>query len=417
VVVNKLEYDGDWNNRSHDALHMAAHIGNRFRCGAPWLWQRVPITAAVEDWHDAPILYISGSKAPRFTDGQIDKLRTYVLQGGMILSVTERDGEGFSEGISRAYARMFPNRPLKPCGEDHPVYTSYYRQLKNPPRLFEISNGVRPMVIHTNQDLAKDWLEARIYASRQTFEVLSSIFYYQWNWPWARGTSPWPEERTVPTRATVSAVRLKHSGEWNPEPLALRRLAILMNNRQRVKLQLAPPTDIIDLPQGKARLAVLSGITKLDLSPAQRDALKTFVNDGGTLVVEAVTGDWKFIGPARKQLSQLTDGDWKRPDPNGPLLNRLHADARSLTGRDLILNGAGDKPTARLLYARTVDGRPGVLLCKVGLCPGLLGRRLLRSRGQSFTPEDAWRVMRNVVLYAAGVEGIPPPSSGSSKRR
>ena len=74
VLFNKLQFsslegprtvDSDWNCRPRDLSHLCAWLGRNFE--QTFNWQVVNFKTPVSQWHDAPILYISGSRNPDFT--------------------------------------------------------------------------------------------------------------------------------------------------------------------------------------------------------------------------------------------------------------------------------------------------------------------------------------------------------------
>lgn len=400
VLLNKLQFDGDWNNRPRDAATVTRWLREKFE--AQWTWQTIPVTIPVSEWHDAPILYISGSRAPQFTDEQIEKLRTFVHQGGTIFSATECHGGGFKTGIRKVYAKMFPDYELTPCGPKHPVYSSHY-DLRGRPKLFELSNGIRPLVIHTDEDLPKDW---QLHRSKSpAFEAMANITLYvtpakrEFR---ARGVSPWPKETRYKPRATVNVVRLKHNARYNPEPLAWKRFALMLGNRQHVKLKVTEPIDITDLGKHEAKLAAITGMGTLKLTDAQKSALKAFVADGGTLIVDAAGGNEAFATSARKELDPLLDGTWMNALSTGPILGRKNATIEKVAYREGARGvGRSGRPRLRALYA---NGKPRILLSDVDLTAGLVGYPFQKFEG--IEPDGAYRVMRNVVLHAADLDAI-----------
>ena len=87
--------------------------------------------------------------------------------------------------------------------------------------------------------------------------------------------------------ATLRVVPVRHGGNWNPEPLAWKRFAILMGNRHKVRVDLAPPTALVDLDAGRCPAAVMTGTTSFELTDAEAAAVRKFLTAGGTLVVDA----------------------------------------------------------------------------------------------------------------------------------
>jgi len=80
VLFNRLEYNGDWNKPAASPGNLTRWMSKAFEREVTW--QIVNLASDVEQWHDAPILVISGSEAPDFTPQEIEKLRTFIYQGG-----------------------------------------------------------------------------------------------------------------------------------------------------------------------------------------------------------------------------------------------------------------------------------------------------------------------------------------------
>ncbi|MEI7834981.1 MAG: DUF4159 domain-containing protein, partial [Planctomycetota bacterium] len=292
VLLNKLAYRGRWRNRPHDLANLARWISDN----SEWTvnWQSINPAVPVREWHDAPILYIAGSTAPYFTPTEVGKLRRFVEEGGTILSVTECQGAGFKTGIREAYRKIFPQYELTPVKADHEMNTSL-ALLPIPaatmPPVFAISNGVRLLAVHVESDLPKFWQMRRMRAPESTFEIGANVTQYLAGLARdlrPRGASPWPDRTAQPlTGKEIRLVRLKHAGNHDSEPLAYDRFSLLMANRQRLHVLVPPPVDIGSPAASKAHLAILAGTGKLTMTGPETDALRQFVYNGGTLLVEA----------------------------------------------------------------------------------------------------------------------------------
>ena len=90
-MMNKVIYEtaskqqvDPWNERPRDVANLSKWMGKQSLEG--YLnWQIVNLNVPVADLHDAPIMYISGSEDLALSNQDIDKLRLFVEQGGMIL--------------------------------------------------------------------------------------------------------------------------------------------------------------------------------------------------------------------------------------------------------------------------------------------------------------------------------------------
>ena len=191
VHVAKLAFEGDWNNRPRDAAEMTEYLVEE--TNQEGRWQVVSFGEAYETWPEAGVLLLSGHHAlprgpgdnegdaatghGRFDGENLDKLRAFVAQGGTILSVTQAEGGGFSESVRELYAELFPEYGMAACPADHPVRSAVH-ELDAKPDLFIISDGNRPIVIHSDEDLSLAWAQGRSDRTRWAFRAGENIIAY-----------------------------------------------------------------------------------------------------------------------------------------------------------------------------------------------------------------------------------------------
>ena len=202
VLFNKLQFDGDWNNRPRELAAVTRWISHTFEENVNW--QIIPFDRDVSEWRDAPMLYISGHQALNLAGGteansfdvsNIDKLRRYVHQGGTIISVNEAGG-AFKGSMRQLCKMLFPDYELTECPPTHPIYK--IRKLSDPSKVkfFILSNGIRPLVIHSDVDLARSWVSAKARPEKEkwAFEAAANITQYvieDMGFLPARGTNTW----------------------------------------------------------------------------------------------------------------------------------------------------------------------------------------------------------------------------------
>jgi hypothetical protein len=412
VVFNKLQYDGDWNNRPQDLARLIRWPVPEL-CGWPPLrWQVVPINASVEQWHDAPVLYIAGAKDPNFSAGDVDKLRSYVQQGGTIMSVRECDGKGFGEGIRRAYAKMFPEYRMQPIEADHRILSVNYK-IKAREGLFEITNGVRTLAVHSDIDMSRSWQLSSRMSARDDFEFVFNALLYVTDYRTVyRGQVELPLWPTVPARAparTIQLARLRYDGNWDPEPLAWERFGRLLTAERAVGVD-AKPTEIDKLPACGARVAHLAGTAAIALSAEQRAAIKKFVERGGTLLIDAAGGSTEFANSASKMLGEMFGpSSLQRLKPDAAIYNlsEMKIDAVRYTRRAAAMELTVSTTGPPYIRGITIDGRVAVMFSDVDITTGLLGIEAFECAG--YRPKSAFEIARNVLLYATDKAAVESP--------
>ncbi|MFP4053398.1 MAG: DUF4159 domain-containing protein [Phycisphaerae bacterium] len=415
VFFNKLEFEGDWNNRPRDLAAVTRKLSEDLEFTPAW--QIINLKVPVSEWHDAPILYISGADAPKFSDEDIAKIRRYVLQGGTILSVTEcpaSGGKAFADGIRKAYTRMFPKRELTPLGPDHPLYSrSVQNELKGQPAFHMISNGVRPFVIHTDEDLSLHWQLKRYSSRAKAFEAAQNIVFYVTDKADPRrvrhrGVSHWPDEPTGTAVATVKVARLKHSGNYNPEPLAYERLSRLFAKQTGIKLEVGEPVSPLKLGESGAKIALMTGTGHAKLTEDEQQALKKFVEGGGTVVIDAAGGNDTFSDDMRKMLRTLFNDVPLKLGGRSPVYNvqgvpQGKVRYRLASEKRYQLQPYQSGPP--VLKAILVQGRPAVIVSDEDITGGLVGYLGYGIRG--YDPGNgvdngtAYRLMRDIILHAS----------------
>ena len=408
VLFNRLQYDGDWNNRPRALASLTRWISRNFEKTVNW--QVIDIRTSVSEWHDAPILCITGALAPKFSDADIAKLRTYVQQGGTILSVTECGGRPFTTAIRAAYAKMFPNYELVPLSKDHPIYSSHF-PLRGTPKLSAISNGVRPLAIHCDVDLPLAWQAGNSVTQATYYRTAANVYMYVT----AKGdlrnraATAWPTRTKMPAALPLRVARIKHNGNCNPEPLALARLQRLMANECLVNLQMSGPLPATDLPKSKAAVAFLTGTNAFTLTPTETAALKEFCKGGGLLIIDAAGGGRVEKDPATQVFKPVgfaasAEALLAKMYPALPPA-RLSSQAHLLSLKEYKIdrvryradtrNRLGMMKTANL-RAVVPGNRIHVIYSPEDLTAGLLGYTGAHVDG--YTPESAYELVRNAIL-------------------
>lgn len=398
VLFNKLKFDADWNNRPRDLANVTRWLSRNFEGTVNW--QIVTLGSPAADWHDAPLLYLSASRAPDFTDDHIQQLRDYALQGGTILSITECRGSSFSGGMARAYAQMFPEYELEDVPADHPLNTIQFQTGKRA-KLKWITNGIRPLAIHCDEDLPLAWQQNRSSSERWAFDTIANLYLYttdKGNMRY-RGVKLWPDPVTLTTpKKTVKIVRVKYGGVWNPEPLALERFARQMANDYQVKVEVLEPVDPEGLAESGAQVALMTGIGELNLTKAQKDALKAYADTQGLLIIDAAGGAEDFYRSARRVLDDLYTASQFKPLP---------ADAPLYTVPEMAIRGFEYRGKAKArhpggvaaLDGVMVDGKLRLIFSREDMTAALVGYECFGIDG--YRPADAFAIVRNACMIAS----------------
>jgi len=306
------------------------------------------------------------------------------------------------------YKKLFPNYKLVDCPPGHPLNSVYF-QLHGKPRFRIVSNGVRPMVIHCKEDLSREWQQNNVATRKHTFQAAANVYMYVTDKLASvrrRGTTPWPA-KAAGARRTVALARLKYAGNYDPEPLAYRRFSRLMAREHQVDVKVVGPVAIGRLAGTGAKLATLTGTDAFTLTDDEIKALRSFVSGGGTLLLDAAGGDERgkgFIKSAQDAVARICPGSRLRVlSASAPMYNLPKmkiASVRWRRGTKVKMVGV-KRPMIR---AALVKNRPAVLVSEHDITAALVGYPSFSvygyDHGTDRDPGTAFRLMRNIVLYA-----------------
>ena len=417
VLFNRLEYTGDWNNRPRALANLTRWTGRQFEREVNW--QIINLKVPVTEWHDAPILLITGSAKPTFSDAELDKLREFVWQGGLILSVAEckKADKSFDEAMRQVYAKLFPDYELRAVPVDHPLYNAHFKIKQRIP-LWAVSNGVRILALHTDYDLPLRWQTNAALTQPETFRLAFNAVYFATDRASLRhrGTSPWPaaDKPVIPLRVAKVA-RVRYKGNWDPEPLAWQRFGILMGQHWQTRV-VTETVALEKLDPARHPVAVMTGTTRVTLDAAEKQALKGYARGGGTVILEAAGGSQAFADSATALLRELFgDGAVRRLPSFSPVYQLPGMEMGPIQYRRAARERLGRFRAARIMGV-SLSGRVAVFLSREDLTSGLVGYPCFTcigySPGTAEKPGSAVRLMRNMVIYGnqTGKGPAQPPT-------
>lgn len=397
----------NWNERPRDLANLAAFVGHQTETYRNW--QIVTLQALPEDLHDAPVLYLSGSDALEITPEDARRLKLFVQQGGMILGNADCGKEAFVRSFKSLGRSLFGGtfRELSP---QHPAFTHEQFAAKRwrvHPSVLGLTNGVREfMILLPDSDPARWWQTPNGAAGHEdAFELGADLYQY------AIDRQLWNKGRSYIVRTNPSAPPVEHKLKlarlavginWDPEPGGWVRLAAILHN--------ADQTDMAVLPvaPGSGNLAAmhvahLTGTTAFTLTNPARLEIKSFVEHGGTLVIDAAGGSLPFADSAEQELKNIF-GPAATPQleqplpPSHPVYRLRHHEIDSFTYRAWARENSVGALKDPQVKGIVIGNRVGVFFSREDLSAGLVGEPVDGIIG--YTPETATAIMRNILLYA-----------------
>ncbi|HXE53121.1 MAG TPA: DUF4159 domain-containing protein, partial [Tepidisphaeraceae bacterium] len=413
ILMNKLQYEQAgakestvWNERPRDVANLARWTGRQLERDLNW--QVVNLKVSPEELHDAPILYISGSAPLDLDVKAVEKLRTFVEEGGLILGNADCGKEAFAKGFVELGKKLFPKYAFRTLPASHPIFTREQYMAgtwRTRPDVRGLSNGVRElMLLLPDSDAARAWQTRSETSKESLFELGANIFLYAVDKKHLQNkgeTYVVREDPKIKATRRIKVARLMVGDNPDPEPDAWKQFAAVMHNRHQIDVSFLD-THPGDGLLAATRVAHLTGTTAFTLTEAGRLEIKTFVANGGTLIIDAAGGSGEFVASAENELHQMFGNDARQLD------NPLPASSAVYTQKDLKIESVMYRAFARdillhnvkqpRLRGITFGKRIGVFYSREDITGGLVGEPVDGVFG--YEPQSANDLMAAMLLYA-----------------
>ena len=364
---------------------------------------------------DAPILFISGSKAVAFTEAEVDKLRTYILRGGTILAEPSDHQTEFARSMESLVPRLFPAEThpgwqLEPIPAGHGIFTVLKQSWAATPKLRGVSDGSRTVFILSDEYLSADWQANQ--TESDAYKLATNLLFYSTDLGELEGrfASLLPATAPAKPRETSARVaRVMHDGpagfpsDWDAANQCWQKFAPVVTHLTGRKLDEAAPVMLGRENLDDIRLLHITGRQTLKLGEAGRKALKEYVEGGGTVLVDAYAGSPEFARSARAELEAVFGNLRPLADDSKLVVGRFEGGvdleagiAFKLPARQL-LRKRGEDPRGQKLHVVLQGNRPAVLFSEFDLTAAMAGIENYRSLG--YKPESARRIVGNLMAF------------------
>lgn len=399
VWINKLEVAGQmWNNRPSDLYFLTSHISN-LREGEV-NWQVVNMDYAPDQWLLAPVAYLSSNEDLKFTDQQKGNLKQYLDRGGMLLANPE--GAYFKQSMKALVEELYPQYKMRLLEKSHPVYHVLHQiEGAEKHKIWGMSNGARELVIMFDSDYGYTFQSDR----RKTgpiWDIAMNIFALATNKGVLQNRliQPFETRKKRNVSGEMIVARAKYDGNWLPEPAAWKLLGNPMFNKTGVNLKTSD-VELSALAGTTEKLVHLAGTHAYTLKPGEKSAIKDYVTNGGTVLVETVGGIGDFAGNLEKQLSDVFKAAAVPLGSSDALISGegiaggYDCSRVSWRWRTVQTMAVGSRPR---LAAILVNGRPAVLVSHEDISLGMMGLRHWHVMG--YSPKSAREMATNIILSA-----------------
>lgn len=374
IAIAKIDYEGNWNNRPNDLWNFVDYASSTYEVESTW--QIFNLDQPVYQLNESPILYLSGDEGFNLSAKQIGRLRDYIDAGGLLLINPDKAGASMAKSINQLVTELYPDRELETIEANHPLY-GLHSEVRASVQMRAVTNGVRPLVITFVRDIGQD-LQSNDVGRSESFVALSNIYLYTvgMNPRRQRLVSNYlPEPRGGTAPSEVEVARIKHSGDFDPEPGALTQLNRLLQGDHGVKMN---PRTVEPAQLGDAKIAFLTTTGDGKLTDAEAKAIRDWLDTGGTLWMDAAGGSQSAAEALAAMLEQISPDARPTPlasdDPiiDGRKLRHVGYDNRRVRYRLYALRNTGVTTSPRIT-AVYLNERPAIIYSPDDLTAGLAG--------------------------------------------
>ena len=297
-----------------------------------------------------PILYRTGHFHFTFTPEERQKLRQYLLAGGMLILNPGMGSKPFYDSAREELRQIFPEVPLQRLSADHPIFHSYYdldrvgyrRGVReagyrgDEPWLEGITINCRTVAVISRWGLDIGWdavnddslLGYTIESAQQLGVNLLSYATAQQAWSKQAAHAMQFVDATTASAGKMFLAQVIYDGEWKTRHAGLSVLLHQFNQKTEIPVKYAVrELRLTDPAIAEAPLLYMTGHEDFRLKPEEITALRQYLEKGGMLFAEACCGRRAFDAAFRREIAKVLPGQNLQPlaaaDPVFQLPNRI----------------------------------------------------------------------------------------------
>lgn len=438
VALGRLDYSekadadgkpGLGNQHPEGPRQLVRHLERDW--GRDLTWQTIRLKGAtVGDLLQAPVLLITGNEPLKFDAAARELLKAYIEGGGFILfEAAAGDGCGpaapFERSVNALCQEMFGS-PLERLPPGHPIW--YAERRVDPTAIGEnfwvygVQACCRTGIAYVPRALTCRW-ELNDPTSRTNYapviqnQLDAAVSLGQNIIAYATGRelkdkletrSVLVQETTARAgeRGVVAIPRVALDAGGEDARRAIPNLARYVDDYVPMRITTETPLVPINADALEAYpIAWMHGRRGFELTPNEVDELRTFLERGGTLLVDSICGDPAFTQALRAQLARvLPDSPLTPLSPDAPLLSSSFGfDLGNVTLRIPQRSGSGaitvqKRQTSAVLETASIDDRVAVIFSPYDLSCALESQSSIQCPG--YTTEDAVKIGINMLLYS-----------------
>ena len=275
-----------------------------------------------------PILYRTGHFHFQQSEAERKIIREYLLNGGMIIYDAGMGSKPFYDSAKEELVAIFPEVPVQRLSEDHPIFHSYYDVDQvtyragvrkagfkaNSPWLEGVTIDCRTVAVVSRWGMGVGW-DAVNDENIQGYSVESAqklginlVSYATAQRAWAKQLAHGMSltDATTISAGKVALTQVIYNGEWKTRHKGLSILLHQFNQKTDIPVKfnlaerkLSDPR-IFDSP-----ILYMAGHENFELTTAEVQNLRRYLQNGGLLFAEACCGRKAFDVAFRREMGKV----------------------------------------------------------------------------------------------------------------
>jgi len=368
-----------------------------------------------------PILYRSGHYNFSYTPYEREKLREYLLAGGMIIYNTGLGSAPFYRSVIRELGLIFPEQPIQRLTSDHPIFHSYYDVDRveftpavhktgykgNEPWFDAIEINCRVVALVSRWGLAVGWQgevkdEYQAYRPQSAVRLGINIFAYASAMrAWAKNAAQAMKfvDADKTTADKVSIVQVTYNGVWKTRHAGISVLLQTFNRKTQVPVKFTlTEKSLTDPSIYDSPLMYITGHEAFKLSDKEKAGLKLYLKNGGFLFAEACCGRKGFDLAFRKLIASLFPANPLTRMPPSSQIFQYPNKVTTVGLTPTLTQDLGKSSGQPVLEAVTVDGHCAVVYSRFGMAGGWEMSQSPYARG--YNEIGSLKIGQNILMYA-----------------
>jgi len=408
-----------WNATPNDVNNLLKSMGERVN--ANYSMQIKTLAEVSTDPEQNPVLYRTGHYNFRYAPAERQKLREYLLAGGMIIFNTGLGSAPFYRSAVRELKEILPEQPVQRLTSDHPIFHSYYdidrvRYMPavhkagyagNEPWIDGVEINCRVVALVSRWGMAVGW-EGDVKEEHQAYDAESAyrlgmniISYASAMRAWAKNTAQSMRfvDKGEVTGDNLSVVQVMYDGIWKTRHAGLSVLLQTFNQRTGVpvkfglkEMRLSDPR-IFDAP-----LLYMTGHEHFELGGQELASLRRYLENGGCLFAESCCGRKGFDLAFRKVLRRVMPEHRLQRIRPGAAIFKDPNDIKMLGVTPTLAADMGKAAVEPFLEGLEIEGHYAVIYSRFGLAGGWEMSQSPYARG--YNEVEAIKLGQNILMYA-----------------